>query len=121
MKSNEARQVLRHESFVVAEQVTSKQTTAVTQLVIDTNRSLIVLVMQISDIQVVVTVQACTHHGRRSHHCHAATHHSHIQVWTRDVLSQEELNFRIDPSLWDYISGKLIANDLGVRWTYRFG
>ena len=79
----------------------------------------------VTHVEIVVAVCAAADYLRHSHHRHAAAARAHVQVGTRDVLTQELLSFRIDKVLRNDVPRKRIANDLriagadGLRWIKR--
>src|SRR6185369_17411246 len=76
MKGAKARQVLRHETVFAAERISRGHSVAALEHLIDAESGLIGVVLFISDVGVVVAVNAGAHHRRRAHHRHAASHHA---------------------------------------------
>src|SRR5438105_9983269 len=120
MNSAEARQILRRETAFAAKGIARKQTVSAFERLIKTNRGLIGDVVFLSQVEKVVAVCAATDDLRNSHHRHAAAVHAQVYVRPRDVLTQEQLNSRIDQVLRNDVTGKWIAHNLGVGWADRF-
>src|SRR5690242_15658847 len=84
--STKARQVLRREAAFTAEGIASEETVAAVQSLIEADRGLVSQMMFIADVEIVVAVHSRADDCRCSHHSHAATHHSHFQIRSRDVF-----------------------------------
>src|SRR5205807_6974505 len=119
MNGAKAGQVLRHETAFAAKGIARKQTVSAFEGLIKTNGGLIGDMVFVSYVEKVVAVCAAADHLRDSQHGHAAAVHSHVHVWARDILTQEQLSLRIDQVLRNDVPGKWIANDLGVGWADR--
>src|SRR4030095_1954284 len=89
MKSAKARQVLRHKTVFAAERISRCNSVTALEYLIDAESGLIGVVPFISNVGVVIAVNAGAHHRRRAVHRHAATHHAHIQVWPGRVFPEE--------------------------------
>ena len=85
--SAKAREVLGHETALAAKRVARKQTVSPFERMIETRRGLIGDVVFAPRVEIVVAVCTAANYLRNSHRRHAAAIHSHIDVWTRDVLT----------------------------------
>src|SRR6266550_1625890 len=120
MNGAKAWKVLRHETAFAAKRITRKQTVPAFESLIKTNRGLIGDVVFVPHVEIVVPVRAAANYLRNSHHGHAAAIHSHIHVWTRNILTEEQLSLRIDQVLRNNVPLKWIANYLGIAGADRF-
>src|ERR1044072_3777262 len=89
MPSAKARKVLRHESFFAAERITGGNTVTAFKYLVDAKSGLIRIVPFVSDIGVVIAIDAGAHNRRCSHNRHTATVHAHIQIRPRRVLTEK--------------------------------
>ena len=102
----EARKIDGHKAVLRAERVARGKRAVARENLIHAGRSLVVDVMLISNVEIIVAIDASGDDAGRAHHGAAASHHAWSHIGLRSVFLKKELRRRADVLRGNRVIGK---------------